>query len=56
MIEFREPFSVDDLNKIFLSDEFKDKRRVNEAYYWCSLISLYSGMRLVDDVYFVDGI
>ena len=42
---------------------FKDKRRVNEAYYWCPLISLYSGMRLeeisqlsVDDVYFVDGI
>lgn len=63
VIEFREPFSVDDLNKIFLSDAFKDKRRVNEAYYWCPLISLYSGMRLeeisqlsVDDVYFVDGI
>lgn len=63
VIEFREPFSVDDLNKIFLSDEFKDKKRVNEAYYWCPLISLYSGMRLeeisqlsVDDVYFVDGI
>ena len=63
MIEFREPFSVDDLNKIFLSDEFKDKKRVNEAYYWCPLISLYSGMRLeeisqlsVDDGYFVDGI
>ena len=63
VIEFREPFSVDDLNKIFLSDEFKDKKCVNEAYYWCPLISLYSGMRLeeisqlsVDDVYFVDGI
>ena len=63
MIEFREPFSVDDLNKIFLSDAFKDKSRVNEAYYWCPLISIYSGMRLeeisqlsVDDVYFVDGI
>lgn len=63
VIEFREPFSVDDLNKIFLSDAFKDKSRVNEAYYWCPLISIYSGMRLeeisqlsVDDVYFVDGI
>lgn len=63
VIELRESFSVDDLSKIFLSDVFKDKRRVNEAYYWCPLISLYSGMRLeeisqlsVDDVYFVDGI
>lgn len=61
-VDLRNPFTVDDLNKIFSHKNFTRPKK-NMAYYWVPYIALYTGMRLeeicqlyVDDIYEVDGI
>lgn len=61
-VDLRNPFSVDDLNKIFSHQNFTRAKK-NMAYYWVPYIALYTGMRLeeicqlyVDDIYEIDGI
>lgn len=60
--DLRDPFTVDDLNKIFNHKNFIRSKK-NPAYYWVPYIALYTGMRLeeicqlyVDDIYEIEGI
>lgn len=45
-IDKRDPFTISDINKIFFDGTYTKSLYDNEAYYWCPLISLYTGMRL----------
>jgi len=45
-IDKRDAFTIDDINKIFFDGSYTKYLYKNEAYYWCPLISLYTGMRL----------
>ena len=45
-IELRDPFSVDDLQKLFAHTKFADGKFKYPAYFWIPLIGLYTGMRL----------
>lgn len=62
-IDLREPFSEEDLVKIFSHPVFSQKKIKNPAFYWVPIIALYTGMRLEEicqlycvDVYEVGGI
>lgn len=63
VIEKKEPLSQEDINKVFFSGDYVPEKFKNPAYYWCPLISLYTGMRLeeaaqlhCEDIYKEDGI
>lgn len=45
-IELKEPFTAEDIQKIFFSGNFTPDKITNPAYYWVPLIGLYTGMRL----------
>lgn len=62
-IDLREPFSEEDLTKIFSHPIFSQKKFKNPAFYWVPIIALYTGMRLEEicqlycaDIYKIDGI
>ena len=62
-IEKKEPFTKEDIEKIFFFGDYKETAFTNPAYFWVPLIGLYSGMRLEEicqlrckDVYQVEGI
>lgn len=62
-IDKKESFSLEDIQKIFFSGDFKPNKFATPAYYWAPLIGLYSGMRLEEicqlrckDVYEDDGV
>ncbi len=62
-IDLREPFSEEDLLKIFSHPIFSQKKFKNPAYYWVPIIALYTGMRLEEicqlycaDIYQIDDI
>ena len=62
-IDKKEPFSIEDIQKIFFSGDYTPRAFRNPAYYWVPLIGLYSGMRLEEicqlrckDVYEDEGI
>lgn len=42
----RDPFSMDDLHKIFAHPKFAQGEFVNPAYFWVPLVGLFTGMRL----------
>ncbi len=61
-ISKRNPFTHKEIEMIFSGHRYKESRFVNPAYYWCPLISLYTGMRLeeicqlyCDDIYEWEG-
>ena len=60
-IEERDPLTDDDIKTVFFSGDYLPKKSKNPAYYWCPLISLYTGMRLeeiaqlhCEDIYIED--
>lgn len=60
--DLRDPFTSEDLNKIFSHKNFV-RPKENFAYYWVPYVALYTGMRLeeicqlhVDDIYAIGGI
>jgi len=62
-IDKKEPFSIEDIKKIFFAGDYTPSTFRNPAYYWVPLIGLYSGMRLEEicqlrckDVYEDEGI
>jgi len=62
-IQLREPFTGEDLGKIFGHSLFNGKKPKNMAFYWAPYIALYTGMRLeeicqlyVCDIYEDSGI
>lgn len=62
-IQLREPFTDEDLKKIFTHSLFNGKNPKNMAFYWAPYIALYTGMRLeeicqlhVCDIYKNSGI
>lgn len=62
-IELKEPFTAEDIKKLFFSGSYTEKAFKNLAYYWVPLIGLYSGLRLeeicqlhCDDIVSEDGI
>lgn len=46
VIDKRQPLSLKDIQTLFFSGDYTPDKFNNPAYYWCPLISLYTGMRL----------
>ena len=45
-VDKRAPLSLEDIQKVFFSGDYKISAFANPAYYWAPLIALYTGMRL----------
>lgn len=62
-IDKRQPLSRKDILAVFARKRYSPEKFINPAYYWCPLISLYTGMRLeeiaqlhCEDVYSEEGV
>lgn len=62
VIEKKNPLTDEDIKKVFFSGDYVLEKFKSPAYYWCPLISLYTGMRVeeiaqlhCEDIYVEDG-
>jgi integrase len=62
-IDRREPFTVEELNRLFTDPIFNDGEMKNNYYFWLPLIALYSGARIQEicqlelkDIYEKEGV